>query len=79
MHKDSKKIANQLAELFANGRIDKLDWRYWIPQLLKSEVKVVRVNALNFSEGLQEALNSNGRKLDEPIELDKYDYNEVDY
>ena len=79
MHKDNKKLANHLAELFANGRIQKIDWRYWIPELLKSEPQIVRVNALNFSEGLQEALNQNSRDLQKPIQLDKYDYNEVDY
>ena len=79
MHNDNKKLANKLAELFANGRIDKHDWRYWIPELLKHEPQIVRVNALNFSEGLQEALNTNKHDLLKPIDLDKYDHNEVDY
>ena len=79
MHNDNKKLANHLADLFANGRIQKIDWRYWIPELLKSETQMVRTNALNFSEGLQEALNSNTRDLQKPIDLNKYDHNEVDY
>jgi hypothetical protein len=73
MHKNNKKVANYLAELFANGRIDKLDWRYFIPEYLTQEPEIVRVSALNFAKGIHEAFDPNGRDPLEPIDLDKYD------
>lgn len=72
MHRDNKKVADKLAELLANGRIMKIDWNYWIPQYLSQEPKIVKVNALNFAEGLQKALDEN--YIDnKPIDLNKYD------
>lgn len=78
MHKSNKKVAEVFAELFANGRIDKLDWRYFIPEYLRQEPTIVRINALNFAKGLHEILDPNGRDILEPIDLDKYDHLEVE-
>lgn len=78
MHRNNKKIADGFAELFANGRIEKHDWRIFIPEYLRQEPTVVRVNALNFAKGLQEALNENDRRATEPIDLDMYDHIEAE-
>jgi hypothetical protein len=59
MFKSNEKIANKIIELLADGLIDPIQWRLWIPRHIDDQPEVVRVNAKIFAEGIQEYVENN--------------------